>query len=342
MMGSSRLFRNRLLDFALYGALLMVALFYVFLSIKPCFFSPKSQCLSNFMSMEVYEEDELERALAETATENRTVIIAVVNEAYVEGDNAMLDLFMDAFWLGEGTQGLRDHLLVVAADQTSYDRCKFLRLHCYRLENSAGEDLAGEKLYMSAGFIDMMWRRTQFLGDVLRRGYNFIFTDTDVMWFRNPFTRFSLDETIDMQISCDHFNGDEWSTRNPINTGLYMIRSNNKTIALFDAWYSMKANSIGLKEQDVLAKLFHNGVVGDLGVRVRFLDTCFFSGFCQNNRDIKSVVTFHANCCRSISAKLADLTAIIHDWKRSKNLPSNQTTTFQWSNHTACIKSWKY
>ena len=169
MMGSSHLFRNRLLDFALYGALLLVALFYVF--------SPKSQCLSNFISMDqVHEEDELERALAETATENRTVIIAVVNEAYVEGDKAMLDLFMDAFWLGEGTQGLRDHLLVVAADQTSYDRCKFLRLHCYRLENGAGEDLAGEKLYMSAGFIDMMWRRTLFLGDVLRRGYNFIFT----------------------------------------------------------------------------------------------------------------------------------------------------------------------
>ena len=162
------------------------------------------------------------------------------------------------------------------------------------------------------------------------------------MWFRNPFTRFSPNETIDMQISCDHFNGDEWSTRNPINTGLYMIRSNNKTIALFDTWYSMKANSTGFKEQDVLAKLIHNGVIRDLGVRVRFLDTYFFSGFCQNSRDVKTVVTVHANCCKSISAKLADLTAIIHDWKRSKNLSVNQATTFQWSNHTACIKSWRY
>ncbi|KAM0013042.1 putative nucleotide-diphospho-sugar transferase [Helianthus debilis subsp. tardiflorus] len=51
----------------------------------------------------------------------------------------------------------------------------FLRLHCYRLKTD-GDDFVDEKVYMSEDFIKMMWLRTRFLGDVLRRGYNFIFT----------------------------------------------------------------------------------------------------------------------------------------------------------------------
>lgn len=121
------------------------------------------------------QTDELDAVLAETSLENKTLIIAMVNKAYVEGDKSMFDLFMDGFWYGDGTQGLIDHLLIVASDQVSYRRCKFLRLHCYKLETD-GVDFAGERLFMSDDFIKMMWRRTLFLGDVLKRGYNFIFT----------------------------------------------------------------------------------------------------------------------------------------------------------------------
>ena len=121
------------------------------------------------------KRDELDEALAKASTQDKTVIIAIINKAYVEGDKSMLDLFLDGFWLGDDTRTLTDHLLMVAVDQTSYERCKFLRLHCYKLETD-GVEFGGEKLYMSSDFIKMMWRRTLFLGDVLKRGYNFIFT----------------------------------------------------------------------------------------------------------------------------------------------------------------------
>jgi hypothetical protein len=120
--------------------------------------------------------DALEAALSEASMGNRTVIITIVNKAYVEGDKPMLDMFLDSFWLGKDTRELVDHLLLVAVDQTSFERCKFLRLHCYLLEMDGGLDSNSEKLYMSDGFIKMMWRRTLFLGDVLKRGYSFIFT----------------------------------------------------------------------------------------------------------------------------------------------------------------------
>nr|XP_004307760.2 PREDICTED: uncharacterized protein At1g28695-like [Fragaria vesca subsp. vesca] len=308
------------------------------------FFLARQICHTSKQVNNTSRADALESALSEASMENKTVIIAIINKAYVEGDKSMLDLFLDGFWLGEDTRHLINHLLLVAADQTSFERCKFLRLHCYKLE-TAGVDFDAEEVYMSQDFIKMMWRRTLFLGETLKKGYSFIFTDADVMWLRNPFPRLNYNQSIDsldLQISTDKFNGDQWSKDNPINSGFYMIRSNNRTISLFDKWYARKNESAGLKEQDVLNNMIREGVFKELGLRVRFLDTLYFSGFCEVSRDFKAVTTVHANCCRTISAKVVDLTAVVHDWKRFKSLTnSNQTSTLQWTNHVACHNSWK-
>jgi hypothetical protein len=124
-------------------------------------------------------QDDLEEALSKASMANKTVIITIINKAYAEqdikADTTMLDLFLESFWLGEDTRPLLDHLLLVAVDQTAYDRCLFRGLNCYRLETD-GVDFGGEKIFMSDDFIKMMWRRTHFLSQVLNRGYNFIFT----------------------------------------------------------------------------------------------------------------------------------------------------------------------
>ncbi|MCL7046530.1 hypothetical protein MKW94_024575 [Papaver nudicaule] len=277
---------------------------------------------------------------------NKPVIIALVNKAYVEGEISMLSLFLESFWLGgENTRYLVNHLLLVTVDQTAFERCKFSRLHCYRLVTD-GVDFGGEKLFMSSDFIKMMWRRTLFLGDVLKRSYNFVFTDTDVMWLNNPFLRLSPDENEDMQISSDQLYGDPWFEKNLMNTGFYYVRSNNKTIALFDKWYQMKDNSTyrNMKEQDVLVSLMRNGLFRELGMKVRFLETLYFSGFCEDSRDMNVVCTVHANCCRSLSAKVFDLTVVHQDWRRFKRATAkNETspTVGYWSGHTGCYNSWR-
>ncbi|KAA8515820.1 hypothetical protein F0562_018569 [Nyssa sinensis] len=318
---------------------------------KPFFSIQNVHTCSQSNSSQSVPKDELEVALEEVSMADRTVIVAIVNKAYVEPQDdrypSMLDLFLESFWLGEDTRSLLDHLLVVAVDQTAYDRCKFRGLHCYKLVTES-VDFTGEKLFMSEDFIKMMWRRTLFLLDLLKRDYNFIFTDTDVMWLRNPFARLSRNSKEDLQISTDFFRGNPWSKNNPINTGFYYIRSNNKTIALFDKWYAMKDSSKGMKEQDVLASLIKKGVLGQLGLKVRFLDTLYFSGFCSDSKDMKVVTTVHANCCRSISAKVVDLMTVLRDWKRFKGsmageemANANGTQSFQWSGHIACANSWR-
>ncbi|KAJ4846443.1 hypothetical protein Tsubulata_036219 [Turnera subulata] len=309
--------------------------------LNPLFSFRKLHCQPSKTASNVTSHgDALEEALAEASMANKTLIIAIVNKAYVEGDKSMLDMFLDSFWVGEDTRDLVNHLLLVTVDQTSFDRCKFLRLHCYKLETD-GVEFDGEKLYMSDDFIKMMWRRTLFLGEILKRGYNFIFTDTDVMWLRNPFPRLSSNQSIDLQISTDNFNGNQWSESNPINTGFYMVRSNNRTVSLFDSWYARKDNSTGQKEQDVLDRMMHEGVTNKLGLTVRFLDTLYFSGFCEGSRDMRAVTTVHANCCRTINAKIADLLGVIHGWKSFKSSSANDTSAFQRLKHKACKDSWK-
>ncbi|XP_039160160.1 uncharacterized protein At1g28695-like [Eucalyptus grandis] len=54
--------------------------------------------------------DELEEALPKASRPSKTMIIAMVNDAYVEGDKPMLDLFLDGFWLGEDTRTLVHNL----------------------------------------------------------------------------------------------------------------------------------------------------------------------------------------------------------------------------------------
>ncbi|CAA0842455.1 Nucleotide-diphospho-sugar transferase family protein [Striga hermonthica] len=259
------------------------------------------------------KKDDLQIALEKASMANKTLIVAFVNKAYVEPHEdeypTMLDLFLEGFWAGEGTGPLLGHLLVVSMDRAAHRRCEFRRLNCYELPPVGGGDFAGEKVYMSDGFIEMMWRRTRFLLEVLNRGFSFVFTDTDVLWLRNPFTRLMIntENTLDIQISTDRFNGNSTSEKNPINTGFYFVRSNKNTISLFQTWYNTRKNLTGLKEQDVLANLIRDGIFTRLGLRIEYLDTLYFSGFCKDSRDIELVATVHANCCRSIAAKVADL-----------------------------------
>ena len=155
--------------------------------------------------------------------------------------------------------------------------------------------------------------------------------DTDVMWLRNTFSRISNNGNLDMQISVDSGIGGHL-----INTGFYHVRSNNRTISLFQKWYDMRLNSTGMKEQDVLKNLLDSGLFNQLCLTVGFLNTTHFSGFCQDSPDMGAVTTVHANCCRHISAKVFDLTLVLHDWKRYK---ASHVNTI-WSPHAKCWGSW--
>ncbi|KAF3793012.1 hypothetical protein EJ110_NYTH02170 [Nymphaea thermarum] len=123
--------------------------------------------------------------------------------------------------------------VIVSLDQPAFDRCRRLHLHCYKLITD-GVDFSGEKLFMSEDYLKMKWRRILFIEDVLRRGYDILFTDADILWLRNPFTRLSTEN--DLQLSCDRFIGRPYDNSNDLMAGFYFARANNKTIELYKLW----------------------------------------------------------------------------------------------------------
>lgn len=108
---------------------------------------------------------------------------------------------------------------------------------------------------------------------------------------------------------------------------------------MFQKWYDMRVNSPGMKEQDVLGNLIRDKVLIQLNVSAIFLDTLYFSGFCSDSKNVELVSTVHANCCRTIKAKVVDLKAVLRDWKRSGD-SRNGTDDFRWSRHISCENSW--
>lgn len=73
--------------------------------------------------------DELEIALAKASMPNKTLIMTAANKAWME-PNGLVDLLLESFRIGEGTQDLLDYLLIVALDEKAFNRCKEIHPHC--------------------------------------------------------------------------------------------------------------------------------------------------------------------------------------------------------------------
>ncbi|XP_073000907.1 uncharacterized protein At4g15970 [Typha latifolia] len=263
------------------------------------------------------EDARLEKVLKEAAMEDKTVILTTMNAAWAS-PGSVIDLFIESFRIGNGTCVLLNHLVIISLDLKAYDRCMSIHFHCFALI-AEEVDFSGEKKFMSAGYLEMMWRRIDFLRVVLEKGYNFIFSDADIMWFRNPLPNFYHDG--DFQIACDHFMGDSTDLSNKANGGFNYVKSNNRSIEFYNFWYSSREKYPGYHDQDVLNFIKHDPFIAEIGIRFRFLSTTYFGGICEPSRDFSKVCTMHANCCIGLSSKLHDIRVILEDWRNYMSLP---------------------
>lgn len=120
------------------------------------------------------KDDELETDLKFLSNEDKTVIIAILNESHTE-KGGLLDLFLRGQRGGIETDHLIDRILFVAVDQVAFGRCTEMLLNCYKLERSS-RDLSRGVVNKEDGFVENIWIKSYFLGMVLKRGYSFVFT----------------------------------------------------------------------------------------------------------------------------------------------------------------------
>ncbi|XP_058768551.1 uncharacterized protein At4g15970 [Vicia villosa] len=274
------------------------------------FFPSNDQALTS-------NEFPLEKILSEAAMEDKTVILTTLNEAWA-APNSVIDLFLQSFRIGDRTRRLLNHLVIVALDQKAFARCQVIHIHCFSLASKEA-DFHEEAYFMTPSYLMMMWRRIDFLRSILEMGYNFVFTDADIMWFRDPFPQFYPD--ADFQIACDHFTGSSDDVENRPNGGFNFVKSNNRSIEFYKFWYSSRETYPGYHDQDVLNFIKVHPFIADIGLRMRFLDTTKFGGLCEPSRDLNQVCTMHANCCFGMDSKLHDLRIMLQDWKHYLSLP---------------------
>ncbi|KOM54570.1 hypothetical protein LR48_Vigan10g046200 [Vigna angularis] len=243
---------------------------------------------------------------------DKTVIITTLNDAWAE-PGSIFDLFLESFRVGNQTQQLLNHLVVITYDPKTHERCLAMHHHCYLVENKEG-NFTGEMFYMSPNYLQLIWGRAKLLGSVLELGYNFLFTDTDIMWLRDPFGLFY--EDADFQIACDFFNGNSSDIGNFPNGGFKYMRSNERTIWFIKFWINARIYFPGLGEQAVFNMIKLHPLIADMKVKIRFLSTDYFGGFCEPSKDLNQVSTMHANCCIGIENKIHDLKILLEDWKK--------------------------
>ncbi|XP_059318691.1 uncharacterized protein At4g15970-like [Lycium ferocissimum] len=266
------------------------------------------------------QKSKLDKVLEKAAMGDKTVIITALNAAWTK-PNSIFDIFLKSFRVGNQTKPLLKHVLVAALDQTAYTRCLEKQLHCYAL-TTKGVDFSGEALYMSEDYLKITWRKIYFQRIVLEMGYNFIFTDADILWFRQPFAHFYTD--ADLQISCDHYSHDYMDLNNSPNSGFNYVKSNQRTIKFYKFWYNARKAHPGKHDQDVLNMIKFNPFIKDIGLKIRFLDTALFGGFCEPSKDLNLVCTMHANCCIGVWPKVHDLTMALDDWENYMALSGDE------------------
>ncbi|PKI54861.1 hypothetical protein CRG98_024744 [Punica granatum] len=267
--------------------------------------------------MPLPQEYKLEKVLKAAAMKDGTVILTTLNEAWAV-PGSIFDLFLESFRIGDDTRRLLKHLVVIALDMKAFQRCLAVHSHCFALVTE-GVDFSSEAYFMTADYLKMMWRRIDFLSTVLDMEYNFVFTDADVMWFRDPFPQFFID--VDFQIACDHYTGDSEDMENRPNGGFNYVQSNNRSIEFYKFWYSSRETYPGYHDQDVFNFIKYDTFVTEIGLKIRFLDTAYFGGFCEPSEDLNQVCTMHANCCVGLDSKIHDLRILLQDWKRYSSLP---------------------
>ncbi|CAF2041508.1 unnamed protein product [Brassica rapa subsp. trilocularis] len=222
---------------------------------------------------------ELERVLMNAAMEDKTVIITALNEAWV-APNSMFDLFLESFHIGIGTEKYLKHVIGVCVDNKAYERCLHLHPHCYLINATDYDQLSGPNNYMTPGYLKLVWRRMEFLREVLALGCRYLVVSRS------------------------------------ISSILSRRRFSDRVRPLQGKLLKWRFRGRGKHDQEVFNLIKRDPFVDQIGIKMRFLDTLHIGTFCEPSKDVNVVNTMHADCCKGLNNKVSYLNAVLRDWKQ--------------------------
>ncbi|XP_066382442.1 uncharacterized protein At4g15970-like [Miscanthus floridulus] len=258
---------------------------------------------------------------------DKTVILTFASQAWT-APGSLLDLLLESFRQGVGTEPLLKHLVIIADGAKAYEQCQRVHPLCYHLQlEPGGVDYVAQQSYMAKGYLEIVWRKFLSQARVLQLGYSFVFTDMDIIWLRNPLLRIPIG--VDLAMSCDRYYGNPYDLDKWANSGFMYIKASARMVAFYESWYAARLSYPRTHEQFVFQRV-KDTLPAKHGIRVQFVETAYLTGFCQLRKDFNKVCTVHANCLVGLKSKLEKLTEVFNEWKEFKKkaglLGSNTTT----------------
>ncbi|XP_039067057.1 uncharacterized protein At4g15970-like [Hibiscus syriacus] len=296
--------------------LIVSLMFFIFI----CFIFHRFSDNPNTQSIVVSKLDSdkktlLRAALMKASMPDRTVILTVVNGTWAK-PGSILDVFLESFQVGVGTEHLLNHLLVIAEDSRSFENCKSKHPHCFELENSTKK--LAEKPPGTQGSLMFSQTRLMLLTRVIEFGYNVVFTNADVMWLRNPLSK--LVANFDLSIGCGLYPIDAKTFGIEGDGGFFHLKANARTIE-FIRICNMNRVLYPDSEHQSLCKISEKQeYVGLIGVEENFGSLCLPC-------DLNQKLTVQANCCDDIDSKIHDMKLVLNDWRNFVHLSSNNVSS---------------
>ncbi|WJX81195.1 hypothetical protein P8452_64112 [Trifolium repens] len=257
---------------------------------------------------------------------DRTVILTMVDESHAK-PGSMLEVLLQSFKTGQGTQRLLNHLVIITMDPQAFEYCRFLHPHCIHPSTFEHYFATKRQSLQIPDHNVFSWRRNNVLIEVIELGYNIIFTDTDVLWLKSPLQNFH--PIHELSISCN-FSSNEERAYSIQEGGIFFMKANAIALEFLKHWKLSKILYPTTNvEESLCATILHNeDLVEMYGFRVHRVDTDHFGGFCQLNNDIlEKAYTIHANCCDDLTSKVHDLRIVLDDWFRFREHVKNNNAT---------------
>lgn len=118
------------------------------------------------------ENEELDNVLWSAKLPDRTVILTMVDES-MASPGSILDILLQSFKSGEGTERLLNHLVIISMDPQAFEYCSSLHPYCIH------PSIFPRPIMTTPDHNLFTWTRNDVLYEVIRLGYNIIFT----VWF---------------------------------------------------------------------------------------------------------------------------------------------------------------
>lgn len=206
------------------------------------------------------------RSVIERVIVNNTIILSALNYGY---RGIMMNWVCNMRHLGI------TNFVIAALDADLYKFAYTRSLPTY-LENTIFDGLnssiISDASYGSDSFKQLTKMKSRVVVRLLKEGYNVVWTDSDIIYFKNPLADM-WSYNADLAIQTNAPDNEPMNGRRRLNSGFYLARSNEATIQAFEDIIKFAAKS-RMSEQPC----FYDVMCGKEGQTAEGDDTCRYNG----------------------------------------------------------------